>query len=191
MPVRSILAALLAVATSTTPVPAVSESELPQTIDSGDGVTNPPELGFGRVMSNVRDGRTDMMTCAQGYYITKSGRHALARELFEACAEDGWIGAMTWMGQLDNNGLAGAYNPDAAAEWDRRAAEAGDPVGRFNLGLAMIRGHGIAQNVEEGRRLIDLAAATGLPIARRMVASGYDPEEVTPDADNWKYGAGF
>jgi TPR repeat protein len=39
------------------------------------------------------------------------------------------------MAYLDNNGFGGAYNPDAAADWDRKAAEAGDPVGQFNYGL--------------------------------------------------------
>jgi TPR repeat protein len=39
------------------------------------------------------------------------------------------------MAYLDNNGFGGAYNPDAAADWDRKTAEAGDPVGQFNYGL--------------------------------------------------------
>ena len=61
------------------------------------GELNPPELGMDRVMENIRNGQADMMTCASGYYITKKGEHALARELFEVCAEQGWTGAMTWM----------------------------------------------------------------------------------------------
>jgi TPR repeat protein len=155
------------------------------------GTLNPPELSMGAVMDNVARGHADMMTCAQGYYITKSGRHELARELFELCAEAGWTGAMTWMSQMEDNGLGAEEDPEAVTEWSRRAAEAGDPVGQFNLGLAMIRGRGTTQDVEAGRRLIDRAAETGLPIAERMVASGYDPEEVTPDADDWKYGPRF
>ncbi len=169
-------------------LPALANAE---TVRSEDGTLNPPELSLDAIEDNIARGHADMMTCAQGYYITKSGRHALARRLFELCADAGWTGAMTWMGQMDNNGLAGDYDPDAATEWDRRAAEAGDPVGQFNLGLALIRGHGVAQDVDAGRRLVDEAAATGLPIAQRMVESGYDPEEVTPDADNWKYGPRF
>ncbi|KIT16756.1 tetratricopeptide repeat protein [Jannaschia aquimarina] len=161
------------------------------TIEDESGTLNPPELSLGAVQRNIERGHADMMTCAQGYFITKSGRHELARELFRLCADKGWTGAMTWMSQLENNGLGAPYDPDAATEWDRRAAEAGDPVGEFNLGLAMIRGHGVVQDIEAGRRLIDRAAETGLPIAERMVSSGYDPEEVTPDADNWKYGPRF
>ncbi|MEC7763224.1 MAG: sel1 repeat family protein [Pseudomonadota bacterium] len=156
------------------------------------GTTNPLELGIGRVMENIRNGITDMNTCATGYYITKSGRHEMARELFELCATDGgYTGAMTWMSQLDNNGLGGAYDPDASAAWDRRAADAGDPVGKFNYGLDLLRGHGVARDAERGRAMVDAAAADGLPIAQVLREADYDLDVVTPDADNWKYGPMF
>lgn len=98
---------------------------------------------------------------------------------------------MTWMSQLDNNGLGGAYDPDAAADWDRRAADAGDPVGKFNYGLDLIRGHGVARDTERGRAMVDAAAADGLPIAQVLREADYDLDVVTPDADNWKYGPMF
>ena len=128
-----------------------------------------------------------MVTCASGYMLTKSGNHAAARALFRRCAEAGYTGAMTWMSQLDNNGLGGDYDPDAAAEWDRRAAEAGDPVGKFNYGLDLMRGHGVAKDEALGRQYVDTAAAEGLDVAKRLQGAGYDLDEVTPDADDWKY----
>ncbi|MDK3072051.1 sel1 repeat family protein [Sedimentitalea sp. JM2-8] len=152
---------------------------------------NPPEMGIDRVLDNAARGQVDMITCASGYHLTKKGDHIDARSVFTACAAAGYTGAMTWMGQLDNNGLGAEYNPDAAAEWDRRAALAGDPVGQFNYGLDLIRGHGVAQDTGQGRALVDKAAAQGLDIALRLQAAGYDPEEVTPDADNWKYAPAF
>lgn len=157
----------------------------------GAGVLNPEEMTLGRVLDNVAHGQTDLATCAAGYYITKSGRHKLAREVFEACADAGYTGAMTWMSQLDDNGLGSAENPDRAADWDRRAAEAGDPVGRFNLGLDLLRGRGVVRDDAAGRALIDAAAAQGLPVARRLQTAGYNLDEVTPDADNWKYAPAF
>lgn len=162
---------------------------LPALGAEGDhGTLNPPEMGMDRVMQNIRNGQTDMTTCAAGYYFTKKGDHGDAREIFELCANSGgYSAAMTWMSQLDNNGLGGDYNPDAAADWDRRAAELGDPVGKFNYGLDLLRGHGVARNEELGRAYIDEAASDGLEIARRLQAADYDPEEVTPDADSWKY----
>ena len=155
--------------------------------DDGAGTLNPPEMGINRVLDNAANGRVDMMTCASGYHLTKKGDHADARRLFEVCAAAGYTGAMTWMSQLDNNGLGAEYNPDAAAEWDRRAAEAGDPVGKFNYGLDLLRGHGVARDEILGRRYVDEAARDGLDVAQRLQAAGYDLDEVTPDADNWKY----
>lgn len=151
------------------------------------GTLNPDELTWQSQLDKAQRGETNMTVCASGYMMTKSGDHAGARAIFEACANDGYTGAMTWMGQLENNGLGGAYDPDAAAAWDKRAADAGDPVGKFNYGLALLRGHGVAQNEALGRRYVDTAANEGLKIARRLQGAGYDPDEVTPDADNWKY----
>lgn len=151
------------------------------------GTTNPEEMTWGSNIARVERGEVDMNICASGYMMTKSGDHASARAIFEACAAAGYTGAMTWMSQLDDNGLAGDYDPDAAANWDKRAADAGDPVGKFNYGLDLMRGHGVAQNEALGRQYVDEAAKEGLQIAKRLQAADYDLDEVTPDADNWKY----
>jgi len=155
------------------------------------GTLNPEELTLNRVMKDIAEGRTSMTICAAGYYITKSGRHGMARDLFERCAAAGWTGAMTWMSQLDDNGLGGPEDPDAAANWDRRAAEAGDPVGKLNYGLDLMRGRGVVENKTLGRRYIGEAAESGLPTARRLKSAGYDLDVVTPDADSWKYAPAF
>jgi uncharacterized protein len=152
------------------------------------GTLNPEEMTIARILDDVARGKTTMMNCAAGYGITKKGDHDHARDVFEACAADGWTGAMTWMSQLDDNGLGTpAENPDRAAGWDRRAAEAGDPVGMFNYGLDLMRGRGVVADAAAGRALVDRAAEAGLPVARRLQAADYDLDEVTPDADNWKY----
>lgn len=156
--------------------------------DTGElGTLNPDEMTWQSQIDKIDRGQTGMMLCASGYMMTKSGDHATARRIFEACAKDGYTGAMTWMSQLDNNGLGSDYDPDAAAEWDRRAAEAGDPVGKFNYGLALMRGHGVARDDALGRQYVDTAAREELGIAKRLQSAGYDLDEVTPDADNWKY----
>ncbi|MEL6837875.1 MAG: sel1 repeat family protein [Pseudomonadota bacterium] len=151
------------------------------------GTTNPDEMTWQRFVEEAEDGKTGMVLCSMGYALTKSGDHDAARTLFLNCAEDGYTGAMTWMSQLDNNGLGRAYDPDAAAVWDRRAAELGDPVGKFNYGINLMRGHGVDRDEALGRQLVDEAAEEGLPIAQRLAAADYDLDEVTPDADNWKY----
>lgn len=151
------------------------------------GTLNPDEMSWQSQIDKVQRGETSLSLCASGYMMTKAGDHAAARAIFEACARDGYTGAMTWMGQLDNNGLGGAYDPDAAAQWDRRAAESGDAVGKFNYGLDLLRGHGVAQDQALGRQYIDEAAAEGVPDAKRLQGAEYDVDEVTPDADAWKY----
>lgn len=151
------------------------------------GTLNPDEMSLERMHENVRRGQTDMMSCAAGYGLTKQGTHAPARETFEACAEAGYPGAMTWMGHMDQNGLAGSYDPHRAADWNRRAAEAGDPVGQLNHGLDLLRGWGTARDEAAGRAMIDRAAEAGLATAERVRDAGYDPEEATPDADSWRY----
>ncbi len=168
-----------------TAAPAFAE---PDAVDGAYGTLNPEEMTINRVLEDIARGETSMMNCAAGYGMTKKGDHDHARTVFEACAEAGWTGAMTWMGQLDDNGLAiDGENPDGAADWDRRAAEAGDPVGMFNYGLDLMRGRGVAQDEAAGRALVDRAAEAGLPVARRLQGAGYDLDEVTPDSDNWKY----
>lgn len=152
-----------------------------------NGTLNPHEMSMASIMDKVREGQSDMVICSTGYLITKSGRHELARELFTQCAEAGYTGTMTWMSQLEDNGLGAPQDLEAATEWNRQAAEAGDPVGKFNRGLDLMRGWGVARDTEAGRRLVDEAANDGLAVARRLQGADYDLEEVTPDADEWRY----
>lgn len=151
------------------------------------GTTNPEELTMNRVMSDIREGKTGMTHCASGYFMTKGGRHGPAREVFSTCAKAGYTAAMNWMAYMDNNGLGAPYNPDASADWSRRSADAGDPVGAFNYGVDLIRGHGVAQDEARGRALVDEAARRGVTAAKRLQASEYDLDVVTPDADDWRY----
>lgn len=151
------------------------------------GTLNPDEMTWQRFVERAEQGETDMVLCSMGYMLTKSGDHVNARKLFRNCAEAGWTGAMTWMGQLDDNGLGAPADPRAAAEWDRRAAELGDPVAKFNYGLALMRGHGVAPDTKAGRALVDAAAADGLEAAQRLRDAEYDLDVVTPDSDEGRY----
>lgn len=181
------IALIIALSLGATTAMADTATDTPLTVEEEFGTLNPQDTGLDVIERKVRLGMTDMVTCSMGYYITKSGRHELARKLFLLCAEAGYTGAMTWMSQLDNNGLGGEYDPDAAAMWDKRAADAGDPVGKFNYGLDLMRGHGVSRDEALGRAHVDEAAREGLAIAKRLQGADYDLNEVTPDADNWKY----
>lgn len=164
-----------------------AHAQSPETVEDELGILNPQDTGVEMLKRKIEMGVIDSVTCSLGINATKNDNHELARKLTRRCAEAGYTKAMTWMSQLENNGMGGDYNPDASAEWDRRAAEAGDPVGQFNYGLDLMRGHGVAKDELLGRRYIDQAAKDGLAIAKRLQGAGYDLDEVTPDADNWKY----
>ncbi|WP_306116258.1 tetratricopeptide repeat protein [Roseovarius sp. MMSF_3305] len=166
---------------------SVASGALAEEAEQPFGTLNPDEMTWQSMLERAEQGETGMVLCSMGYALTKSGDHGSARTLFSNCANDGYTGAMTWMSQLDGNGLGGAYNPDAAADWDRQAAELGDPVGKFNYGIALMRGHGVTQDEALGRNFVDEAALDGLKVAQRLQNAGYDLDEVTPDADNWRY----
>lgn len=166
---------------------ALAEADPPVNVENEHGTLNPDDTGKEMIVRKIEMGIIDSVTCSLGINVTKNDDFELARKLTRACAEAGITKAMTWMSQLENNGLGGEYNPDASAEWDRRAAEAGDPVGKFNHGLNLMRGHGITQDGALGRQYVDEAARDGLKVAKRLQNAGYDLDEVTPDADGWNY----
>ncbi|MEM7641190.1 MAG: sel1 repeat family protein [Pseudomonadota bacterium] len=172
-------------------LPAAVHAEPLTTVEDDLGILNPQDTGRDMLIRRIEMGVIDSITCSLGINVTKTSDHVLARRLARHCADAGYTKAMTWLSQLENNGLGGDYDPDASAEWDRRAAEAGDPNGRFNHGLNLMRGHGVAQDEALGRQYIDEAARDGLAIADRLRGADYDLDEVTPDADKWKYGPHF
>lgn len=151
------------------------------------GTLNPDEMSLSQSLAKAASGEVDMVVCSHGYLLTKRGRHEDARTIFKNCAAAGWTGTMTWMAYMEDNAFGGDYDPVAAAQWDRNAAEAGDPIGMFNYGLDLLRGHGVIQDLELGRSWIDKAADMGLEVAETLRRAEYDVDTVTPDADNWKY----
>ena len=186
---RAILAAMRILAILALMGPALATPAA--ATDDALGTTNPEELTWQSMRDRAADGEVSMMVCASGYPMTKSGDHATARLIFEACAAAGYTQAMTWMSYMDQNGFGGDWDPDRAAEWDRQAAEAGDPVGQFNYGVSLMRGYGVERDEAAGRHLVDRAAEAGLDVARRLQGADYNLDEVTPDADEWRYAPAF
>lgn len=155
--------------------------------DDPGGTLNPDEMSLSSSLAKARKGQVNMVICSQGYLMTKKGSHSGARVLFEACAKKGWTGTMTWMSYMEQNGFGKKEDPEASAEWNRKAAEMGDPIATFNHGLDLLRGYGVQENRELGKKYIDRAAKAGVKDAVKVQKSEYDFHVVTPDADNWKY----
>lgn len=164
---------------------------LPALADGTDGTDpggtlNPEELTLPSIVDRAQRGEDSMTVCMYGYYAVKGADHAEGGAILDACA-DRYTAAMHWQSYMELNGLGRPEDPAMAAEWARRAAERGDPIGQYNHGLDLLRGYGVQRDPIRGRQMIDRAAAQGLAQAERLRASGYDPEEATPDADRWKY----
>lgn len=163
-------------------------AETPLKVEDDHGILNPDDTGREMLVRKIEMGVIDSVTCSLGFNTTKYDDNELAKKLARQCADAGYTKAMTWMSHFENNAIGGSYNPVAAAEWDRRAAEAGDPVGMYNFGLDLLRGHGVAKDETLGRQYIAKAAASGLEIAQYLQDMDYDLDKVTPDADDWKHG---
>lgn len=122
-----------------------------------------------------------------GYGAAKAGMHEVAREIFEDSAGRDNVQGMTWLSWMEDNGLAGPEDPDAAAYWDRRAMELGSEVGAFNFGLNVLRGRGVPYDQELGEAIIRRAAQMGSTDAQHLIHNDFDLDAVSPDADEWKY----
>ncbi len=157
-----------------------------ETVEDDFGILNPPDTGRDMLRRKLMLGDLDAVTCSLGFNNAKYDDLPLAREFARHCAEAGIAKAMTWMSYLELNGLGGPIDIEAAAEWDRRAAEAGAPVGMYNYGLDLITGTGVARDEALGRSYIDRAAGLGLAVAQELQAADYDTDTVSPDADDWQ-----
>lgn len=151
------------------------------------GMLNPEEMTLRSFVERARNGEADPVICMQGYMAVKSGRHNWGNEIFKTCSEHGYTSVYHWRSYMAHNGLGRPESPEEAAAWDKKAADAGDPIGLFNYGLDLLRGHGVANDPILGRKYIDRAATAGLEDAVTLQDAAYDPAVVTPDSDEWKY----
>lgn len=176
--IRTVLAACLA-------LPLMATSAMANELDE-EGTLNPEELTMNSIIGRAMQGEAEMVTCMHVYFAIKAGNHTGGREILKACREK-FTAAMHWQSYADTNGLGGPEDAEEAARWDRKAAERGDPVGQFNHGLNLLRGYGVAKNETAGRHWIDRSAASGFETAQELKSSDYNPDVVTPDADNWRF----
>lgn len=168
--------------------PALSDGlDRHQMLIEDHGTHNPEELSLRGALARVRIGEPTPMDSALAYGAAKAGLHETAREIFTDSARRGNVQGMTWLSWMEDNGLAGPENPEAAAEWDRRAAELGSEVAMFNYGLDLLRGRGVPPDAVKGRQVIRKAAELGERSAQHLIENDWDLDSVTPDADAWKY----
>lgn len=169
-------------------VALLGSSAQAQSIADDYGTKNPEELSLKGAIERLKYGETHPMEFALGYAAAKSGAYDDAKRIFEGAVEKmNSVQAMSWLAWMADNGLAGPEDPEAAAEWDRRAAALGSEVAMFNYGLDLLRGRGVKQNDALGQKMVRSAASLGDTTAQHLIDNEFDVDSVTPDADDWKY----
>lgn len=155
--------------------------------DDAVGTLNPQELTIEYWVAKSKEPVFNSGMCMYGYPLAKMGAHEDARRIFERCSKAGIVGAMPWMAWTEENGYDKPADPAKAAEWDKKLADTGSSLGKFNYGLDLLRGHGVAQDLALGKHYVDDAAQGGDTTARELAAHNYDPEWVTPESDKAHY----
>jgi TPR repeat protein len=82
-------------------------------------------------------------------------------------AEEGSLHALSYLGQLYEDGRGVTQNYGKAVKLYRRAADKGDPEGQCNLGRMYLMGHGVAQDSAEALKWYRKVADQGVPSRQR------------------------
>jgi len=149
------------------------------------GVTNPEELSMNYYIKNMDRNlnRGHDFVCSLGYFATKSGNHEDALKIFRTCSKRGNNGTKIWMSYMHQNGYGVKKDAVESTRWVKDAADNGYSIGKYNYGLALLKGYGVKRDLKEGKKIIDQVAADGDIHAKELQQSNYNPDVVTPDAD--------
>lgn len=149
------------------------------------GETNPEELSMKYYIKNMNRNlaRGHDFVCSLGYLATKSGAHDDAVKIFKTCAQHGNQGSKIWMSYMHQNGFGVKKDASESTRWVKESADEGYSIGKYNYGLALLKGYGVKRDPIAGKAIIDEVAAEGDIHAKDLKASNYNPDSVTPDAD--------
>jgi serine/threonine-protein kinase len=118
------------------------------------------------------DGRKASEKDVLAAYETKN--YTGARELAEPCAKDGNPDCQFILGRLLETGSAGPKDPAAAADWYRKAADAGLAKARYNLGGLYYRGEGVLKDTHVAAEWFSKAASQNHAGAQYNLATLYE-----------------
>jgi TPR repeat protein len=108
-----------------------------------------------------------------------AARWAEALRFLEGAAEQGIMFAQTMCGEIYATGDRGVpQNWTTAAKWWRKAAEAGDEVAQWHMGLCYYYGRGVDRDVARAMLWFRKAASQGIPYAAQAVQTGIPGEAV-------------
>ena len=103
-----------------------------------------------------------------------------ARELAEPCAKGGNPDCQFIMGRLLETGSGGPKDPGAAADWYRKAADAGLAKARYNLGALYYSGEGVPKDPRAAAEWFSKAAYQNHAGAQFNLAALYETGDGVP-----------
>jgi TPR repeat protein len=106
--------------------------------------------------------------------------YASARELAEPCAKDGNPECQFIMGRLFDTGSGGSKDPVTAADWYRKAADAGLAKARYNLAGLYYRGEGVPKDPRIAAEWLTKAAYQNHAGAQFNLATLYEIGDGVP-----------
>jgi serine/threonine-protein kinase len=106
--------------------------------------------------------------------------YANARELAEPCAKGGNPDCQFIMGRLSETGSGGPKDPGAAADWYRKAADAGLAKARYNLGALYYSGEGVPKDPRAAAEWFSKAAYQNHAGAQFNLATLYETGDGVP-----------
>jgi TPR repeat protein len=151
-------------AASETPSPKVAAA------DTADSASKPART--------QTEGRKASEKDVMAAYEAKN--YAGARELAEPCAKDGNSDCQFIMARLLETGSAGPKDPGAAADWYRKAAEAGLAKARYNLAGLYYRGEGVPKDPRVAAEWFSKAAYQNHAGAQFNLATLYETGDGVP-----------
>jgi TPR repeat protein len=105
---------------------------------------------------------------------------ARARELAEPCAKEGNPECQFVLGRILQTGSAGTKDPGMAADWYRKAAEAGLAKARYNLGAMYYEGEGLPKDPRLAAEWFSKAAYQNHALAQFNLANLYEEGDGVP-----------
>ena len=164
-------------ASGSTPAASDTAAQKVAAADASDSASKPARA----------DGRKVSDKEVVAAYAAKN--YASARELAEPCAKDGNADCQFILGRILETGSAGPKDPGAAADWYRKAADAGLAKARNNLGGLYYRGEGVPKDSRVAAEWFSKAAYQNYADAQFSLASLYETGDGVPksisEAKRW------
>ena len=144
---------------------AEAQTKLAMMLEIGFGVPKDPKEAMALFMKASASGNSaaDMRLATayeSGRDVPKNGK--LAIKYYEKAAEAGVIKAQLKLGQILRDGFDNVQHDYAASlTWFRKAADAKDPEGEYQVGVAYEQGYGVPTNTDEAIKWYKIAAKQG------------------------------